>query len=281
MRVTRSFMLLLAIGFAAAGCASQPVAYVQMAPPNGIDNVAYGTPAARAPTYPPGYTYAPGYAYPAAANNAYQPGVNYAQQAGASYAYQPGATYAAPATTTYGSPAGAGYASGYYNSAAGTAPGYAAAAQSPYTLDSGDRLRIVVFGQDGLTNSYAVDASGHIAMPLIGPVLARGATTDELSSRIGAKLRDGFVREPHVAVEIEAYRPFFILGEVTAPGQYPYIANMTAETAVAIAGGFGPRAVRQSVIVNRTYNGQQQRMSVPLTYPLRPGDTVNVQERWF
>jgi polysaccharide export outer membrane protein len=281
MRVTRSFMLLLAIGFAAAGCASQPVAYVQMAPPNGIDNVAYGTPAPRALAYPPGYTYAPGYAYPAAANNAYQPGVTYAQQPGATYAYQPGATYAAPATATYGSPAGAGYAPGSYNYAAATAPGYAAAAQSPYTLDSGDRLRIVVFGQDGLTNSYAVDASGHIAMPLIGPVMARGATTDELSSRIGAKLRDGYVREPHVAVEIEAYRPFFILGEVTAPGQYPYIANMTAETAVAIAGGFGPRAVRQSVILNRTYNGQQMRMSVPLTYPLRPGDTVNVQERWF
>jgi polysaccharide export outer membrane protein len=286
MRVTRSFMLLLAIGFAAAGCASQPVAYVQMAPPIGIDNVAYGTPAARAPAYPPGYTYAPGYAYPAAANNAYQPGATYAYQPGAayaqqpatSYAYQPGAAYAAPAATaTYGAPAG----SGYYNYAAGNAPAYAAAAQSPYTLDSGDRLRIVVFGQDGLTNSYSVDASGHIAMPLIGSVMARGATTDELSSRIGAKLRDGYVREPHVAVEIEAYRPFFILGEVTAPGQYPFIANMTAETAVAIAGGFGPRAVRQSVILNRTYNGQQMRMSVPLTYPLRPGDTVNVQERWF
>jgi polysaccharide export outer membrane protein len=84
-----------------------------------------------------------------------------------------------------------------------------------------------------------------------------------------------------VAVEVEAYRPFFILGEVTAPGQYPYVANMTAETAVAIAGGFAPRAMRQSVILNRTYNGQQIRMSVPLTYQLRPGDTINVQERWF
>jgi len=94
--------------------------------------------------------------------------------------------------------------------------------EGAYTLDSGDRLRIVVFGQEGLTNSYAVDASGHIAMPLIGSVLARGLTTDELSRRIADKLRQGFIREPHVAVEIEAYRPFFILGEVTQPGQYPY-----------------------------------------------------------
>jgi polysaccharide export outer membrane protein len=146
---------------------------------------------------------------------------------------------------------------------------------------AGDRLRIVVFGQEGLTNSYAVDASGHIAMPLIGSVLARGLTTDELSRRIADKLRQGFIREPHVAVEIEAYRPFFILGEVTQPGQYPYVANMTVETAVAIAGGFAPRAFRQTAIVTRFVNGEQVRMTVPITCPIRPGDTVNVQERWF
>jgi len=151
----------------------------------------------------------------------------------------------------------------------------------PYTLDSGDRLRIVVFGQDGLSNSYVVDASGHIAMPLIGSVPARGATTDELSSRIAERLRQGFIREPHVAVEIEAYRPFFILGEVTAPGQYPYVADMTVETAVAIAGGFGPRALRKTVTVTRIVNGRQLQMTVPVSYPLRPGDTINVQERWF
>jgi polysaccharide export outer membrane protein len=118
-------------------------------------------------------------------------------------------------------------------------------------------------------------------MPLIGSVSARGVTTDELSSRIAEKLRQGFIREPHVAVEIEAYRPFFILGEVTQPGQYPYVANMTVETAVAIAGGFAPRAFRRTVLVNRFIGGQQVRMTVPVTYVLRPGDTVNVQERWF
>jgi len=158
---------------------------------------------------------------------------------------------------------------------------YAADAEGPYTLDSGDRLRIVVFGQDGLTNSYSVDASGHIDMPLIGSVAARGATTDELARRVAEKLRQGYVREPHVAVEIEAYRPFFILGEVTQPGQYPYVANMTVETAVAIAGGFTQRAFRKTVILNRFVNGQRLRMTVPAVFPLRPGDTVNVQERWF
>ena len=83
-----------------------------------------------------------------------------------------------------------------------------------YTLDSGDRLRVVVFGQEGLTNAYLVDAAGCIDVPLIGQVLARGATTEELAYRIAAKLRNGFIREPHVAVEVVVYRPFFILGEV-------------------------------------------------------------------
>jgi polysaccharide biosynthesis/export protein len=151
----------------------------------------------------------------------------------------------------------------------------------PYTLDSGDRLRVVVFGQDGLSNSYVVDASGHIAMPLIGSVPARGATTDELSNRIADRLREGYVKEPHVAVEIEAYRPFFILGEVTQPGQYPFVADMTVETAVAIAGGFGPRAFRSTVTITRVIHGQQVRLTVPVSYPIRPGDTINVQERWF
>jgi polysaccharide export outer membrane protein len=153
--------------------------------------------------------------------------------------------------------------------------------EGPYTLDSGDRLRIVVFGQDGLSNSYAVDASGHIAMPLIGSVLARGATTDELSARVAERLRQGFIREPHVAVEIEAYRPFFILGEVTQPGQYPYVANMTVETAVAIAGGFGPRGFRKQVTISRNVGGRAFRFEVPVTYSVHPGDTVVVQERWF
>ncbi len=151
----------------------------------------------------------------------------------------------------------------------------------PYTLDAGDRLRVVVFGQDGLSNSYVVDASGHIAMPLIGTVLARGATTSELSARIADQLRQGFIKEPHVAVEIEAYRPFFILGEVTQPGQYPYVADMTVETAVAIAGGFGPRAYRRTVTLTRVIHGAQVRLTVPVGYPIRPGDTINVQERWF
>jgi polysaccharide export outer membrane protein len=160
-------------------------------------------------------------------------------------------------------------------------PGPAPGGNQPYTLDSGDKLRIVVFGQEGLTNTYIVDASGKITMPLIGAVSARWCTTTQLARAIADRLRNGFVREPHVAIEVETYRPFFILGEVIAPGLYPYVPNMTVETAVAIAGGFTPRAYRYDVDISRSSEGVTARQKVPLIAPVRPGDTVTVYERWF
>jgi polysaccharide biosynthesis/export protein len=150
-----------------------------------------------------------------------------------------------------------------------------------YHLDAGDRLRVVVYGQEGLTNTYAIDAGGSITMPLIGSVPARGRTTAGLAAAISAKLRAGFIRDPSVAVEIEAYRPFFILGEVAAPGQYPYVPNMTVESAVAIAGGFSPRARRDSITVTHTDASGTARFVVPPGSPISPGDTVLVSERWF
>jgi polysaccharide export outer membrane protein len=150
-----------------------------------------------------------------------------------------------------------------------------------YHLDAGDKLRVVVYGQEGLTNSYAIDAGGSITMPLIGAVPARGRTTAGLAGEIAARLRNGYIREPSVAVEIESYRPFFILGEVAAPGQYPYVPNMTVESAVAIAGGFSPRAKRDVVTVTHTEGGGSMRAVVPLGTPVSPGDTVFVNERWF
>jgi polysaccharide export outer membrane protein len=184
------------------------------------------------------------------------------------YAVAPRAQAAPQAAPTYAYPQNYGYAS-------------ASPYQPSYTLDSGDKLRVVVFGQDGLTNSYIVDAGGNINMPLVGTLPARGVTTQQLASLITTRLKQGYVREPHVSVEVETYRPFFILGEVNTPGQYPYVANMTAEAAVAIAGGFSPRADKKKVELTRSTPGQQVHGQVPLNYPLRPGDTVVVKERWF
>lgn len=153
--------------------------------------------------------------------------------------------------------------------------------ETPYVLDTGDKLRIVVFGQEGLSNSYAVNSAGKIAMPLIGTIEARGKTTDELGRSIATRLKSGYVREPHVAVEVEAYRPFFILGEVTSSGQYAYVNGMTVETAAAIAGGYSPRALKTHATVARTVNGEIVHARVPMSYPIRPGDTITIEERWF
>ncbi len=152
---------------------------------------------------------------------------------------------------------------------------------APYTLGSGDRVRVIVFGQESLSNSYAVDGSGNIFMPLIGVVAAKGQTTESLARSIEAKLRNGYLREPRVSVEVEAYRPFFVLGEVTTPGQYPYIYGMTAETAVAVAGGFTPRAYHDSVRLTRVIDGRSFTLDVPINQLIRPGDTIVVHERYF
>ena len=188
--------------------------------------------------------------------------------------------YRAPraATPQYASPqydAGASYAAAPRSYAA------SASYEQPYTLGAGDKLRVVVFGQDGISNTYIVDAGGNVSLPLIGSVPARGITAQQLSQHIAERLKQGYVREPHVTVEVETYRPFFILGEVTTPGQYPYVADMTVEKAIAIAGGFAPRAFKQTVELTHNAQGQQIKTEVPLGYPLRPGDTVLVKERWF
>ena len=150
-----------------------------------------------------------------------------------------------------------------------------------YTLAGGDRLRVIVFGQDNLSNIYAVDGSGRIAMPLIGTVPAAGMTTTQLERSIEGRLRTGYIREPKVTVEVDGYRPFFILGEVTNSGQFPFVNGMTVQTAVAIAGGYTPRAARDYAEVTRITQRGPMTVAVPINQRLRPGDTVVVKERWF
>jgi polysaccharide export outer membrane protein len=196
------------------------------------------------------------------------------------YAAQPAASPARSELDMrlYGAPQPASYA---VQRVAQVVPVAVTFEDGPYTLDSGDKLRIVVFGQDALSNNYTVDAQGQVTLPLAGAVEARGLTTTQLGGAIAARLKSGFVRDPSVAVEIETYRPFFVLGEVTFPGQYPYVPNMTVENAIAIAGGFTPRASRDKVTITRKVQGVPTRTVLPLRYPIRPGDTVEISERWF
>ncbi|MCI4679821.1 polysaccharide export protein [Rhodoblastus acidophilus] len=158
---------------------------------------------------------------------------------------------------------------------------FQAYADAPYSLGPGDRLRVIVFGQDSLSNSYAVDSSGKIAMPLIGFVPATGRSPSELAREIAARLRAGYIRDPQVSVEVEAYRPFFILGEVTTAGQYPFVNGMSVETAVAIAGGYTARARKDDAQVTRTRGDRTVTVDVPVTTPVRPGDTIYIPERFF
>ena len=178
----------------------------------------------------------------------------------------------------YGAPAAPSYA---VRRATQVVPVAATFEDGPYTLDSGDKLRVVVFGQEALSNNYTVDAQGQVTIPLIGAVNAQGLTTTQLGNAIAGRLKQSFIRDPSVAVEIEVYRPFFVLGEVAYPGQYPYVPNMTVENAIAIAGGFTPRASRDKVTITRKMQGAPTRIVLPLRQPLRPGDTIEVSERWF
>ncbi|SON55115.1 polysaccharide export protein Wza [Hartmannibacter diazotrophicus] len=155
------------------------------------------------------------------------------------------------------------------------------AAVLPYRLDSGDRLRVIVYGQEDLTNSFTVDQSGYIMMPLVGSVPARGKTTQELQAGIATSLRNGYLRDPDVSVEVEQYRPFFIMGEVRAPGQFTYVNDMTVETAIAIAGGYTARAQTDEVEITRSINGKVYRGHLAMTQKVRPGDTIRVLQRLF
>jgi polysaccharide export outer membrane protein len=152
---------------------------------------------------------------------------------------------------------------------------------APYRLASGDRLRVIVFGQEALSNSFSVDGAGNVSLPLIGAVRAQGSTTAELGRAIEARLRQGFLREPNVSVEVEAYRPFFVLGEVAVAGQYPFVNGMTVRNAIAVAGGFTPRGAQDSVDLTRMIDGRTITASVPMNFAVRPGDTIQVRERFF
>lgn len=151
----------------------------------------------------------------------------------------------------------------------------------PYRLDSGDNVRITVFEQADLTNTYAVDQAGFIAFPLIGSVSARGRTVQELERQVAGQLRQGFLRDPDVSIQVDRHRSFFIMGEVNSAGQYSYVPGMNVQNAIAIAGGYTARANQSNVDVTRKVNGEVITGRVTISDPILAGDTVYVRERLF
>jgi polysaccharide export outer membrane protein len=150
-----------------------------------------------------------------------------------------------------------------------------------YTLDTGDIVRVTVYGDDTLTNTYTVTDKGTISFPLIGQVAARGQSITSIEGKITALLADGYMISPKVSVEVAAYRPFFIEGAVSKAGQYPYTWNMTARAAIATAGGLTEFADRARVNVYRRVGKAMTKQSIGLDQPILPGDTVVVLERWL
>jgi protein involved in polysaccharide export with SLBB domain len=146
-----------------------------------------------------------------------------------------------------------------------------------YRMGPGDKLKLTVFGAEDLSGDFAVNDSGVVNLPLIGGVKASGLSPDQFARAVETKLKDGYMRDPKVAVQVATYRPVYIFGEVTKPGEYPYAANMTLLNAVALGGGFSYRANQEFAIVTR----QGQRYRAGPTSRLLPDDIVEVPERYF
>lgn len=161
------------------------------------------------------------------------------------------------------------------------APPVAVAAAQTYELGPGDKVNIIVFDEQQLTGSFSVGANGAISLPWIGDVPASGRTEADLRDAITARLQQGYILNPQVSVQVVSYRPFYILGEVNRPGEYPYSNGLTVRSAVATAEGFTYRANTKRVYIKR--NGQTSEMVVPLTSTteVEPGDTIRIAERYF
>lgn len=155
------------------------------------------------------------------------------------------------------------------------------AAQNDYTLGVADKVRVTVYNEASLTGEYPVNANGRISMPLIGEVQAAGQTPGGLRQNVERALSDGYLRNPRVAVDVLTFRPFYILGEVTKPGEYPALSGLTVLNAVATAQGFTYRANKKRVFIRRAGETKEQRVPLTSDMLVMPGDTIRIGERFF
>lgn len=153
--------------------------------------------------------------------------------------------------------------------------------QAAYRLGSGDQLKITVYGEEKLTGEFAVNGQGIVAYPLLGEIQAGGKTISELEKAITAGLADGFVNNPSVSVEVANYRPYYILGEVTKPGEYAFSDGLTVYSAVARAGGFTYRADQKRIYIHHKNAPAEVKYQLEGNTPVQPGDTIRVGERVF
>lgn len=156
-----------------------------------------------------------------------------------------------------------------------------ASSTSDYRLDVGDKVRVTVFNEPTLSGEFAVNPNGSVSLPLIGEVPARGKTSGEIATQAEAIFGKGYLRDPKINVEVTTFRPFFILGEVKAPGQYPYTNGINVLNAIATAQGYTPRARKSVVYIRRVGEVAEQPYEVTPSLRVYPGDTIRVGERYF
>jgi polysaccharide export outer membrane protein len=150
-----------------------------------------------------------------------------------------------------------------------------------YVLGAGDKVRVIVFGEQQLSGEFYVSPQGIISYPLVGDIQAAGRTVPEIIGELTTRLKDGVMNEPRVSAEVLSYRPFYILGEVTKPGTYPYTSEMTVMNAVATAGGFTYRANKGSVFIKHVGEAGEKKIKLTADTMVAPGDTVRIAERIF
>ncbi len=150
-----------------------------------------------------------------------------------------------------------------------------------YRLGVADKVRVTVFGEPALTGEFLVGGNGMISLPLIGETQAGGLTISEFQSGVADALRDGLINDPSVSAEVVSYRPFFILGEVNSPGEYPFSSSLTVLNAVATAGGFTYRADNRNVFIKRADADGEVLLALTPNTRVGPGDTIRVRERYF
>ena len=157
----------------------------------------------------------------------------------------------------------------------------AAAATGPAKLQPGDKIRLSVYGEDRLSGEYQIDQSGQISLPLAGTVEAKGLTQSELEQALAKKFRSEYLKNPKVTVTIATLQPYYMMGEVAKPGEFPYRSGLNVLTALAIAGGPTYRASRSSVQIQRLGETSMRDYPISVTVPILPGDVIKVPERYF
>ncbi|WP_246659917.1 polysaccharide biosynthesis/export family protein [Methylosinus sporium] len=148
-------------------------------------------------------------------------------------------------------------------------------------LQPGDKIKITVFGEDKLSGEYDIDPGGFVSLPLAGTIQAGGLTKSELELSLAKKFRGEYLRDPKVTVDIATFRPFYVLGEVEKPGEYPYKSGLNVVSAIAVAGGSTYRASQSRILIQRASGRDFQEYPLTPTIPIHPGDLVRVPERYF